>query len=75
MEIVNFIFNIIVIVLICLVVFFTKNYLPSYMDKKGENLATKEDIENLDAVVGLGYKIECRQVPSDKPVSYEKVRP
>ena len=36
---------------------------------------TKEDIENLDAVVGLGYKIECRQVPSDKPVSYEKVRP
>lgn len=44
MEIVNLIFNIIVIVLICLVVFFTKNYLPSYMDKKGENLATKEDI-------------------------------
>lgn len=37
--------------------------------------ATKEDIENLDGVVGLGYKIECRQVPSDKPVSYEKVRP
>ena len=35
----------------------------------------KEDIENLDAVIGLGYKIECRQVPSDKPVSYEKVRP
>ena len=34
-----------------------------------------KDIENLDAVVGLGYKIECRQVPSDKPVSYEKVRP
>ena len=21
------------------------------------------------------HKIECRQVPSDKPVSYEKVRP
>ena len=47
MEIVNLIFNIIVIVLICLVVFFTKNYLPSYMDKKGENLATKEDIEEI----------------------------
>ena len=49
MEIVNLIFNIIVIVLICLVVFFTKNYLPSYMDKKGENLATKEDIEEITA--------------------------
>lgn len=26
---------------------FTKNYFPSYMDKKGENLATKEDIEEI----------------------------
>lgn len=26
---------------------FTKNYLPSYMDKKGENLATKEDVEEI----------------------------
>jgi hypothetical protein len=44
MEIVNFILNIAVIVLIFLVGLFIKNYLPSYMDKKGENLATKEDI-------------------------------
>ena len=40
MEIVNHILNIAVIVLIFLVGLFTKNYLPSYMDKKGENLAT-----------------------------------
>lgn len=26
---------------------FLKNYLPSYMDKKGENLATKEDIQEI----------------------------
>ena len=26
---------------------FTKNFFPSYMDKKGENLATKEDIEEI----------------------------
>ena len=33
--------------LIFLVWLFTKNYLPSYMDKKGENIATKEDIEEI----------------------------
>ena len=47
MEIVNLILNIAVIVLIFLVGLFTKNYLPSYMDKKGENLATKEDIPDI----------------------------
>lgn len=26
---------------------FIKNYLPSYMDKKGENLATKKDIAEI----------------------------
>ena len=36
MEIVNLILNIAVIVLIFLVGLITKNYLPSYMDKKGE---------------------------------------
>ena len=29
-----------------LVGLFTKNFLPSYMDEKGKNLATKEDIES-----------------------------
>ena len=47
MEIINFILNIVVILLIFLVGLFTKNYLPSYMDKKGENLATKEDIKEI----------------------------
>ena len=36
--------------------------------------ATKEDIENLDNVLNLGFSIECRQVPSDRPVAYEKIR-
>lgn len=26
---------------------FVKNYLPSYMDEKGKNLATKEDIQEI----------------------------
>ncbi|MDU3546405.1 MAG: PTS sugar transporter subunit IIB [Clostridium sp.] len=36
--------------------------------------ATKDDIKNLDGVINLGYIIECRQVPSDKPISYKKIR-
>ena len=36
--------------------------------------ATKQDIENLDSVIKLGYTIECRQVPSDRPVLYQKIR-
>lgn len=34
---------------------------------------TEDDINNLDEVVNLGYAIECRQVPSDKAVSYKKI--
>lgn len=49
---------------------------------KGENTvelikavnATEEDIKNLDAVVELGYTVECRQVPTDRSVNYTKVR-
>ena len=33
------------IILVFLLGLFIKNYLPSYMDEKGKNLATKEDIE------------------------------
>lgn len=74
MEIVNLIFNIIVIVLICLVVFFTKNYLPSYMDKKGENLATKEDIEEITRKteeVQREFKEEFEAFSSDMGFKYD----
>ena len=33
------------IILVFLLGLFIKNLLPSYMDEKGKNLATKEDIE------------------------------
>ena len=33
------------IILVFLLGLFIKNFLPSYMDEKGKNLATKEDIE------------------------------
>lgn len=36
--------------------------------------ATEDDIKNLDEVLELGYEIECRQVPSDRPISYKKIR-
>lgn len=38
MELVNLILNIAIILLILLAGLFTKHYLPSYMEKKGENL-------------------------------------
>ena len=41
------IIEILVLVLVFLIGLFTKNYLPSYMDEKGKNLATKEDIEGI----------------------------
>ncbi len=45
MDKIELIINIVILIGIFLIGLFTKNYLPSYMDKKGENLATKEDIE------------------------------
>lgn len=35
------------VVLTILLGLFIKNYLPSYMDEKGKNLATKEDIQEI----------------------------
>lgn len=35
---------------------------------------TKEDIDCLDSVIELGYQIECRQVPTDKAISYQKAK-
>lgn len=41
------IFEALIAVGIFLLGLFAKNFFPSYMDKKGENLATKEDIEEI----------------------------
>ena len=41
------IFEILLAVTVFLIGLFVKNYLPSYMDEKGKNLATKEDIEEI----------------------------
>lgn len=35
------------IITVFLLGLFTKSYLPSYMEKKGENLATKEDVKEI----------------------------
>ncbi len=42
MEVLYIILNVVLVFLLGL---FIKNYLPSYMEEKGKNLATKEDIE------------------------------
>ena len=41
------ILEILIAIAVFLIGLFTKNYLPSYMDEKGKNLATKEDIEEI----------------------------
>lgn len=74
MEIINFILNIVVILLIFLVGLFTKNYLPSYMDKKGENLATKEDIKEITRKteeVQREFKEEFEAFSSDMKFKYD----
>lgn len=47
LEMLAVILNILLIVVIFIGGLFTKNYLPTYMEKKGENLATKEDVEEI----------------------------
>lgn len=47
MELINLILNIFIVLFIILAGILTKYYLPSYLNKKGENLATKEDIEEI----------------------------
>ena len=46
MELTNLIFNILILVGIILMLYF-QFYVPSYLKKKGENLATKEDIAQI----------------------------
>lgn len=47
MQIAILIFEIIIALGVFALGLFTKKFFPSYMDKKGENLATKEDIEEI----------------------------
>lgn len=41
------ILNILVIIAVCIIFLFRRFYIPSYLNKKGENLATKEDIAEI----------------------------
>lgn len=47
MDCVQIIIDILEIVAVFLLGLFLKNYLPSYMNEKGKNLATKEDIQEI----------------------------
>ncbi len=48
--------TVLIALLTFLVGLITKNYLPSYMDKKGENLATKEDIAEITKLTEQAQK-------------------
>ena len=47
LEMLPVLLDILIIVAIFLGGLFTKHYLPTYMEKKGENLATKEDVKEI----------------------------
>lgn len=47
MDIAILIIQIVSLLLVFLISLYVKNFLPSYMNKKGENLATKEDIAEI----------------------------
>ena len=47
MDLVIIALEVLGIISVFLLGLFTKNYLPSYMEKKGENLATKEDVKEI----------------------------
>ena len=52
---------------------FIKNYLPSYMDKKGENLATKEDIQEITRKteeVQQEFRVGLEEFSSDLQFKY-----
>lgn len=53
---------------------FIKNYLPSYMDKKGENLATKEDIQEITRKteeVQQEFRVGLEEFSSDLQFKYD----
>ena len=74
MEIAVLIVNIIILIVVFLVWLFTKNYLPSYMDKKCENLAAKEDIEEITRKteeVQKEFKEKFEEFSSDMKFKYD----
>lgn len=74
MEIAQLIFNILSLIGVFSIGLFTKNYLPSYMDKKGENLATKEDVEEITRKteeVQKEFKERFEEFSSDMKFKYD----
>lgn len=49
MQTLSVVLNFLILLALGSVALFLKHYLPSYMDEKGNNLATKEDIEEITA--------------------------
>lgn len=47
MDILGIVLDVTTILVVIIGGLFLKNYLPSYFDKKGENLATKEDVQEI----------------------------
>lgn len=68
------IFEILLAIFMFLLGLYIKNYLPSYMDEKGKNLATKEDIEEVTRKteeVQKGFKESFELFANDVKFKYD----
>lgn len=75
-EVWAIILDALIILIIFLIGLFAKNYLPSYMDKKGENLATKEDVREITELteqVEKEFKEAFELFSSDIKFKYEYI--
>lgn len=74
MEWVQVVIGILEIVAIIILGLFLKNYFPSYMDEKGKNLATKEDIAEITRkteVVQQEFRENFERFSSDIRFKYD----
>ena len=68
MDIINLIIDLLTLFVIFILVLLGRNYLSSYFDEKGKNLATKEDIEEVtDRIerVRIQYASEIEMLRSE----------
>lgn len=73
MDILGIVLDVTTILVVIIGGLFLKNYLPSYFDKKGENLATKEDVQEItrltESVQGE-FKREFEDYSKDRSFKY-----
>lgn len=74
MEVVGVLLDVLILITIVLGGLLLRNYLPSYLDKKGENLATKEDVQEITRLtesVQKEFRQEFEDYSKDRSFKYQ----